>query len=196
MSKKAVSRHRRGFFTIHVGHILDESYAEMAKKNGDYESTMYLYFQELKAKKWPKVVRAMAIALEVGSDTKRVHVQGYVELKSGRTWNYYENLFGAMSTCFQTVRDAPGAWRYCSGQDGQKEGVLETWSFGEPILHANSESKADLKKCVSFIVDGYHPTYILREFPYAYTVHGPRIWYLWRSLQQLKKTGTIDDNFN
>lgn len=185
------TRHRRVFATIHLGHILDDEYLQMAKKTDSYETTLNIFFQEIKRIRHPKLVRALAMSLEVGSDTKRVHIQIYMELKQARSWDWYGNYFGVMSTCFQKVRDAPGAWRYCTGQDGEKTGILETWSFGDPVLHGSSESKADLKRCVSYIVDGYHPTMILRDYPYAYTVHRQRIWALWHDLQELEKTGTV-----
>ena len=187
------SRHRRAFGTIHLGHILDESYSEMAKKNaGDYEIPMTLFFDEIKKKSYPRLFRAGAFALEVGSQSNRIHIQFYIELKQARSWSWYEKQFGVLSTCFQKVRDAPGAWRYCTGQDGDKTGVLELWSFGDPVLHGSTESKADLKQCVAWIVDGYHPTMILREHPYAYCVHRARIWALWNDIQRLEKTGKLD----
>ena len=122
-----------------------------------------------------------------------MHIQGYVELKQARSWTWFENTLGVMLTCFQVVHDAQGSWDYCSrsGRYEDKGGVLETYCFGEPVLHGGSESKADLKKCVGLIIAGYHPTHILRDHPYAYTVHRSRIWALWNDLQELERTGTV-----
>lgn len=192
-----MSRHRRAFFTIHLAH-LPEEYIEISKK-GSVESTMGLFYNEMKRmlQKWfsdyKTVLRACAIALEVGSSTDRVHIQGYIELRSARSWQTYARKFKVMETCFQKVRDAPGAWDYCTGQGGTKQGVLKTWAIGEPRLHHHgSETKADLKMCVGYIMEGYHPTYILREHPYAYTVHRSRIWGLWWDMQELTRTGTVE----
>lgn len=189
-----VSRHRRAFVTIQLGSILDQNYAELAKKS-NIETPMNMFYQELKKIFSSKIFRAGAFALEVGSKTQRCHIQGYVELKQPRSWQWFGNTFGTLNTCFNTVYDAQGSWDYCSrtGRYSEKEGVLETHVFGEPVLHGASESKADLKKCVSWIQSGLHPTHILREAPYAYTVHCQRIWTLWNALQQLEKYGKVLD---
>ena len=174
-------------------------------ENGCTETTMNLYFQERKKHlaSWKKerngTLRGCAIALEVGTENLGVHIQGYIELKSARSWVHYGKQFRVFPECFQTVRSGIGSYEYCTktGQYSDKEGVLENWSTGPKedfrLYDGSSENKADLKQCVGHIVEGYHPLFILKENPYAYTVHRTRIWNLWRDLQEVERTGTISD---
>ncbi len=172
-------------------------------KNGCTETTMNLYFQERKKHlaDWKmqrnSTLRGCAMALEVGGEHGGVHIQGYIELKSARSWLHYGKQFRVYPECFQTVRSGIGSYEYCTktGSYSDKEGVLENWSTGPKedfrLYDGSNESKADLKHCVGLLVEGYHPAYIFRQNPYAYTVHRARIWSLWRDIQEHEKTGTL-----
>ncbi len=196
-----MKRHRRAFFTIWPAHLPKE-YREMCE-NGCTETTMNLYFQERKKHlaAWKSerkgTLRGCAIALEVGTQNEGVHIQGYIELKSARSWQHYGKQFRVYPECFQTVRSGIGSYEYCTktGSHSDKEGVLENWQSGPKedfrLYDGSSETKADLKQCVGHIVEGYHPLFILKENPYAYTVHRARIWALWHDLQELERTGTV-----
>ena len=200
-----MKRHRRAAFTIWLGHLPKE-YQELAEK-GCIETTMNLYYQERKKylADWKSqrnsTLRGCAMALEVGGDHGGVHIQGYIELKSGRTWQHYGKQFRVYPECFQTVRSGIGSYEYVtkSGSYSDKEGVLETWQTGPKedfrLYDGSSETKADLKQCVGHIVEGYHPLFILKENPYAYTVHRNRIWALWRDLQEIERTGSLGDPY-
>jgi len=195
------SRHRRAAFTIWLGH-LPEEYQDTAK-NGSPETTMNLFYQERKKMltAWKSernsTLRGCAIALEVGTINEGTHIQGYIELKSARSWQFYAKRFRTKSSCFEVVRSGIGIYEYVtkSGSHSDKEGVLENWSTGPKedfrLYDGSSESKADLKHCVGLLVEGYHPLYILKQNPYAYTVHRTRIWSLWLDLQELENTGTL-----
>lgn len=195
------SRHRRASFTIWMGH-LPEEYREMAK-NGDAEVVMDLYFQERKKmlQEWKlernTTLRGCAMSLEVGGTHGGVHVQGYIELKSARSWQHYAKRFRVFPECFQTTRSGVGSFEYCSksGNYADKEGVLETYLTGpreDFRLHdVSSETKADLKQCVGYIVEGYHPSFILKQNPYAYTVHRGKIWALYNDLKEIEATGAL-----
>jgi hypothetical protein len=188
---KKSSRFRRAFFTMHAAHLSDE-YVQMAKNLGT-EHAMRTKFHEIKTMDMPKQLRAIAVQLEMGKETERIHIQGYLELTSARSWSYYGKMFDAMETCFQTVKDGPGSWAYCTstGQHEGKAGVLDQWQYGEPALHGGSENRADLKTVVNLIVEGYHPAYILKKYPYAYTVHRTRLWSLWKDLQEVEQSGYL-----
>ena len=194
------SRHRRASFTIWPGH-LPEVWQDLLK-GGCKETTMNLYFQETKRKvaKYQKdanVIRGVAMALEVGTENRGIHVQGYIELTSARSWSWYGKLFNCYPECFQTTRSGVGSYEYvtATGNYQDKEGVLENWQSAPREsfrLHdISNESKADLKWCVGHIVEGYHPEYILKTNPYAYTVHRARIWGLWHDLQEMERYGRL-----
>ena len=195
------TRHRRASFTIWMGH-LPEEYREMAK-NGDAEVVMNLYFDSRKEmlSDWKKernsTLRGCAMSLEVGGTHGGIHVQGYIELRSARSWAHYAKRFRVLPECFQTTRSGVGSFEYCSksGSYSDKDGVLETYLTGpreDFRLHdVSGDSKADLKQCVGYIVEGYHPVFILKNNPYAYTVHRSRIWALWHDLQEIERTGTL-----
>ncbi len=196
-----MKRHRRAFFTIWPAHLPPE-YQELADKDST-ETMMNLYFQERKQYlvEWKSqsnsTLRGCAMALEVGELNEGTHIQGYIELKSARSWQHYGKQFRAKSNAFQTVRSGIGSYEYCTktGQYSDKKGVLENWSTGPKedfrLYDGSNESKADLKHCVGLLVEGYHPAYIFRQNPYAYTVHRARIWSLWRDIQEHEKTGTL-----
>ncbi len=160
-------------------------------KHGCLESTMTVYFEELKSKDWSKY-RAGAFALEVGDKTARVHIQFYVERRRPVSFTTYGREFGCMEHSHQTVRHPKGSWDYCTGQ-GVHEGkfAIDRFQFGEPVLYGNTEDSHSLKWCVEQIISGDHPASILRRNPYAWAVHSTRIWQLWSDLQELEKHGTL-----
>jgi hypothetical protein len=177
-------RTRRSFVTIHQGHLADE-YQEL-----DRDVALALYWEELKKIDF-KDYRAGAFSLERGEERGRLHINAYVERKNAATWATYGREFSCSAQSFETVISPESSWFYCTGQDGEKAGVEELYEFGTPALYGGSEQKADLKWCVGQITGGSHPSAILKENPYAYTVHADRIWRLWRDLQYLEKHGTL-----
>lgn len=195
------SRHRRASFTIWPGH-LPEEYREMAKGT-DNEVVMNLFFQERKTmlQEWKNekrsTLRGCAMALEVGGTHGGIHIQGYIELRSARSWAHYAKRFRVLPECFQTTRSGVGSFEYCSrtGSYADKDGVLENYMTGpreDFRLHdVSSETKADLKQCVGYIVEGYHPIFILKQNPYAYTVHRSKIWALYNDLREIEVTGAL-----
>ena len=199
------TRHRRAFFTIWPAH-LPEAYQDLARDKSD-ETMMSLYFEERKKylREWKKernsTLRGCAIALELGEENEGIHIQGYIELTTARTWAHYGRRFIAKPQAFNKVRSGIGSYEYCTrtGQYAEKAGVLENWATGPKedfrLYDGSREKTADLKHCVGLIVEGYHPYIILKENPYAYTVHRQRLWSLWRDLQEVERTGTISDPY-
>lgn len=183
---KQAKRVRRAFMTMNVGHI-----GQVTQESSD--AFMKAKFEDLTKMEPPANVRAIALALEKGEKTGNWHIQGYVELRAGRSYAYYANLFNCMETAFSEVKDAAGSWQYCTGTGKHegKQGVHDRWTYGEPALYGGKESRADLRKCVELIVDGNHPTFILKHYPYAYTVHRTRIWRLYVDLRELKNKGKL-----
>lgn len=186
----AQSRYRRAFCTIHVAHC-ENDIIEAAKRS-DTQTAMQMKFERIRNVAGHKVIRAMAMALEVCPNTGRTHIQGYVELTGGRPWSWYGKVFKTMATCWQTVKDGPGSWAYCTGT-GTHSGkpALARYASGEPLLHGGSESQANLRKLVELLVEGVHPQQILQRFPYAYTVHRRKIWDLYGDLIQLERDGLV-----
>lgn len=170
---------RRSFGTIHAGH-LPEEFAE----KGIREFYYHLYYEFTQHHELPrKGYTAGAFALEEGSETMRTHIQFYVEHSRKRPSTLAKDFGLTTGAVFDRVRDARGAWDYCtaSGTHEGKEGVIDSFTFGTPKLHGDTQ-KADLKLMVSLILDGMSPAAILTEYPYAYTVHRRRIWNLYRDL--------------
>jgi len=170
---------RRSFGTIHQGHLpeditLDEwFYAAhgMSPRSSatDWEDMGYT---------------AGAFALEEGTATMRRHIQFYVEHKRKRPSTLAKDFGVTTPFVFDRVRDAQGAWDYCtaSGAHEGKEGVIDSFSFGTPKLHGDT-TRADLKLLVGFVCDGIHPFEIMKSHPYAYCVHRQRIWHLWKDMR-------------
>ena len=59
-------------------------------------------------------IEAAALALEMGEQLGRIHIQGYMEHKPKRLKTLASAL-GVMTTCFDIVKDAKGSWDYCTG---------------------------------------------------------------------------------
>ena len=195
MAGQQTKRVRRAFATMNVGHLSPRRppTLEWCESQENPELFMINEFDRLIRIKYPDNVRAVALALEKGEKTGNWHIQAYVELKAGRSYAYYARLFSCMETAFSEVKDAAGSWQYCTGTGKYegKQGVHDRWEYGEPVLYGGKESRADLRKCVELIVDGNHPTYILKHYPYAYTVHRTRIWRLYVDLRELKNKGVL-----
>ena len=60
---------------MHAAHLSDE-YVQMAKDKGT-EHAMRMKFYEIKTMDMPKQLRAIAVQLEMGKETERIHIQGY-----------------------------------------------------------------------------------------------------------------------
>lgn len=168
---------RRSFGTIHAGHLQICS-----------DLTLESYFYSLKLSITESLgYTAGAFALEEGSETQRRHIQFYVEHSRKRPSTLAKDFGLITGAVFDRVRDARGSWNYCTGT-GTHEGkeAIERFEFGSPKLHGDTH-KADLKLMVSLILDGMTPLQILKEYPYAYCVHRPRIWNLYKDLRIMRK---------
>lgn len=178
---------RRSFGTIHEGHIPQDFIDQWGQ--GPIEPFSFLidaFFASLRRKVddgWPGFT-AGAFALEEGSKTERRHIQFYVEHSRKRPRTLAKDFGLSTEAVFDRVRDAQGSWNYCSqsGSHAGKEGVIDSFVFGTPKLHGDT-NKADLKLMVSLILDGMTPIEILKEYPYAYCVHRRRIWDLFRDIK-------------
>jgi len=171
---------RRSFGTIHAGHLPEDF--------DGVQHTLDSYFYTLQEACTVNTLQskgytAGAFALEEGSETQRKHIQFYVEHSRKRPSTLAKDFGLTTGAVFDRVRDARGAWDYCtaSGTHEGKEGVIDSFTFGTPKLHGDTQ-KADLKLMVSLILDGMTPAAILKEYPYAYTVHRRRIWNLYKDL--------------
>ena len=116
---------------------------------------------------------AGAFALERG-DTGNLHIQFYFECEKKR-FRTMSNDLNIQEFAFQRVRDAKGAWNYCTGE-GAHEGkpAIDRFHFGEPKLHGDS-SKADLRMMVNLIMEGVAISEIIKKHPYAWCVHRSRL---------------------
>lgn len=159
---------RRSTGTIHWGHLDPNLYPDISS-----------YFQAIKETDWPALgFLAGAFALEIGEKTGRPHVQFYVEHKRKRlntlvvNFNLSSHKHAAV---FDTVRDAEGAWAYCTGT-AKYEGkpAADRFRFGSPKLFGTS-AKADLKMLVDLVIQGEDIDSIMRMHPYAFAVHQHRI---------------------
>lgn len=184
---------RRVTGTIQLRH-LDNKFQELMEGNsmGEIEIVMQLKLQELK-KICPDKYRAGALSLEVGEKTGRPHLQCYVERHHPAGFATYAREFGVMPTCFDVVRNPKGAYEYCSqsGQYENKKGVIEVFTFGQPVLYGGTAQQADLKWAVEMITNGNHPSVIFKENPYCYTVHRSRIWALFYDWVDFEANGRI-----
>ncbi len=170
---------RRSFGTIHAGHLPE-----------DFENLEAYYYTLKEAWDW-KGYTAGAFALEEGSETKRKHIQFYVEHSRKRPSTLAKDFSLTTGAVFDRVRDAQGSWNYCTGT-GTHEGkeALDRFEFGTPKLHGDTH-RADLKLMVSLIIDGMTPQEILKEYPYAYCVHRRRIWDLYMDLNNVNLEKTM-----
>lgn len=163
---------RRSFGTIHEGHL-----PEGISLEEYYYNNLDLVFFESKG------YTAGAFALEVGEATNRMHIQFYVEHSRKRPSTLAKDFGLSTPAVFDRVKDAQGAWNYCTGTGSHKgKEAISRFEFGSPKLHGDTH-RADLKLMVSLIIDGSHPVEILKEYPYAYCVHRRRIWDLWRDIK-------------
>ena len=174
---------RRSFGTIHTGHLTEDFLLQVSPHMQD--RPLDEFFRCLiKNIELHSDYTAGAFALEEGSETQRRHIQFYVEHSRKRPTTLAKDFRVITPAVFDRVRDARGAWDYCTatGTHAGKKGVIDTFSFGTPKLHGDTQ-KADLKLLVSLILDGMAPLEILKEYPYAYTVHRRRIWNLYGDLK-------------
>ena len=162
---------RRSFGTIHAGHLPEEFEGDL----DDYYWTLCQGFD------WEDYT-AGAFALEEGGETMRRHIQFYVEHSRKRPAALARDFMLTTGAVFDYVRDAKGAWDYCTGT-GTHAGkpAIERFQFGTPKLHGDTQ-KADLKMMVGLLLDGMTPYEILESHPYAYCVHRSRIWNLYNDL--------------
>ena len=165
---------RRSFGTIHAGHLPEDF--------DDLDEYWYRLTHEFDFDDYT----AGAFALEEGSETKRRHIQFYVEHSRKRPSTLAKDFAVTTGAVFDYVRNAQGSWDYCTGT-GTHEGkeAIERFHFGTPKLHGDTQ-KADLKLMVGLILDGATPYEILESHPYAYCVHRQRIWNLWSDLSDSK----------
>lgn len=170
---------RRCFGTIHQGHL----------ESGTIED----YFDSL----LPKLEAnsdylAGAFALERGEDTSRVHIQFYCEHTRKRTSTLAADFGLRSEYVFDKVRDAPGAWAYCTqtGAHREKAGVIRSFTFGVPKLHGQSQ-RADLKLLVQLAMDGVTPEEMMRAYPYAWCVHRARMLAFFKDWDDLKRHGQL-----
>lgn len=175
----------RCFGTIHAGH-LSEDFLTVEE---------YYYFlrdELLPAQRW---IHAGAFALEEGSKTGTTHIQFYMEHERKRPRTLAKMFDVTSEYVFRVVISPTGSWDYCTGS-GRHEGkqAFDRLQFGEPLL-TETGNKADLKLLVGLIVSGTHPTEILKEHPYAYTVHRRRVWDLFFDLKGIDKLERIEEEF-
>ena len=163
---------RRSFGTIHQGHLPEDVGLDYY---WEILTTITLWAD--------RGYTAGAFALEEGSATRRRHIQFYVEHSRKRPSTLAKDFGLSTGAVFDRVRDAQGSWNYCTGT-GTHEGkeAISRFEFGTPKLHGDTQ-KADLKLMVSLILDGMSPLQILKEYPYAYTVHRRRIWNLYGDIK-------------
>ena len=161
---------RRCFITIHHGHLNPDLY-----KFGDSEEEWLMIFDKMiKRIGQMQGLEAAALALEVGEQFGRIHVQGYMEHKPKRLATL-ASVFGVMPSCFEIVKDAKGSWDYCSGIN-KHEGkfALKRWSVGKPKLYGSLE-KIVLSDLVNLYISGIPLSTIMQKHPYAYCVHRDRL---------------------
>lgn len=129
---------------------------------------------------------AGAFALEEGSETKRKHIQFYIEHSRKRPATLasdFELLTGAV---FDRVIDAKGSWDYCTGSGAHREKpALDRFQFGTPKLHGDTQ-RADLKMLVSLAMDGIQPEELLLAYPYAWAVHRQRMISFYRDWERVQ----------
>jgi len=162
---------RRCFITIHHAHLDHNLY----KNLGDDEAAWTLIFDKM-IKRIGKTagIEAAALALEMGEQLGRIHIQGYMEHKPKRLKTLASAL-GVMPTCFDIVKDAKGSWDYCSGINAHEgKFAFKRWSVGKPKLHGSLE-KIVLSDLVNLYISGIPLGTIMQKHPYAYCVHRDRL---------------------
>lgn len=166
---------RRCFGTIHAGH-LDSSWYEAPPSTLDSRTGLRAFYEHLSTilPANPDIFSG-AFALEEGEETGRMHIQFYIECKRKRPSTLAKLMGLSTGAVFDIVRDAGGAWEYCTGT-GRHEGkpALDRFSFGTPKL-AGSSARADLKLLVDLVIAGDTLNEICNSYPYAWCVHRDRL---------------------
>ena len=154
---------RRAFGTIHEGHCPD----------GWDVANLFLF---LKTHLSRSDYTAGAFALEETSEGN-LHIQFYIECKiPKRPSTMAKDFIVSTEAVFDVVRDAKGAWEYCTGT-GERHGdkpAFDRFEFGTPILYGGT-ARADLKELVDLVISGADLHEIMTGHPYSYCVHRSRI---------------------
>lgn len=117
---------------------------------------------------------AGALALEE-TEQGNLHIQFYVEHKRKRTSTLARDFLVSTEAVFDRVKDAEGAWDYCSGLGKHSlKPALARYTWGTPVLYGGSAS-SDLKTLVDMVIEGETLDAIMRAYPYAYAVHRARL---------------------
>jgi len=134
----------------------------------------------------------VALQLERGGETERVHVQGYAEHSQMRLTTLAKKL-GVSPTSFSVVRSSKDSYDYCtsSGVHHDKAGVLRAFEWGEFKLHGDT-NKADLRMMVDLVLGGASAGDLLKAYPYAWCVHRDRLRKLMLDLNELERRGRLD----
>ncbi len=170
---------RRSFGTIHQGHLPEDVVLD------EYFASLFTVLSE------DQDFTAGAFALEEGTETQRRHIQFYMEHKRKRPTTLASTLGVSTRYVFDTVRDAPGAWAYCTGTGPHRDKpAIDRWQFGIPKLHGDT-ARADLKLLVNLAMDGITPEEMLRAYPYAWAVHRQRMLAFYRDWSNLQRYGEI-----
>lgn len=154
---------RRAFGTIHEGHC----------PAGWDVANLFLF---LKTHLSRDDYTAGAFALEETFEGN-LHIQFYIECKiPKRPSTMAKDFIVSTEAVFDVVRDAKGAWEYCTGT-GERHGAkpaFERFEFGVPILYGGT-ARADLKELVDLVISGADLHEIMKGHPYSYCVHRSRI---------------------
>ncbi len=152
---------RRSFGTIHEGHC---------PSSWSVQDLYQFLISHLPHSEY----HAGALALEE-TESGNLHIQFYVEHKRKRITTLARDFMVSTEAVFDRVKDAEGAWDYCSGlgKHSLKPAVARhTW--GTPVLYGGSAS-SDLKTLVDMVIEGNSLEDIMRAYPYAYAVHRARL---------------------
>lgn len=169
---------RRCFITIHYAHLDPLVYGvkkiDDMSPSGQEEAWLMIFDKMIKRIGKTAGIEAAALALEMGEQLGRIHIQGYMEHKPKRLKTLASAL-GVMTTCFDIVKDAKGSWDYCTGVN-KHEGkfAFKRWQIGKPKLHGSLE-KIVLSDLVNLYISGIDLKTIMRQHPYAYCVHRDRL---------------------
>ena len=154
---------------------------------------MVAFWNRLLGLPWKRLgFTGVAIQLERGSETERMHVQGYAEHGQMRLTTLAKKL-GVSPTSFSVVRSSSDSYDYStsSGVHHDKPGVLRAWEWGEWKLHGDTQ-KADLRMMVDLVIGGASAGDLLKAYPYAWCVHRDRLRKLMQDLNELEKWGRLD----
>ena len=127
---------RRCFITIHHAHLDPLVYKGLGEKEEDW---LMIFDKMIKRIGKTAGIEAAALALEMGEQLGRIHIQGYMEHKPKRLKTLASAL-GVMTTCFDIVKDAKGSWDYCTGiNKHEAKFAFKRWQIGKPKLHGSLE---------------------------------------------------------